>query len=109
MTENQTLALEEFQIEELTPANRLNQGHYTNSVKGTFVEIKKEFPAGTPVVRTSQPLGNLIAYLLEPQSDDGLLYWNYFDRYLSPQWGRGYNTYPVYKILEPTDLETTEE
>ncbi len=109
LTASQTLAVEEFQIEKLTPANRLNQGHYTNSVKGTFVEIKKEFPAGTPVVCTSQPLGNLIAYLLEPQSDDGLLYWNYFDRYLSPQWGRGYNTYPVYKILEPTDLETTEE
>jgi hypothetical protein len=109
LTENQTLAVEEFQIEELTPANRLNQGHYTNSVKGKFVKIEKEFPAGTPVVRTSQPLGNLIAYLLEPQSDDGLLYWNYFDRYLSPQWGRGYNSSPVYKILEPVDLETTEE
>ncbi len=109
LTESQMLAVEEFQIEELTPANRLNQGHYTNSVKGTFVEIEKEFPAGTPVVRTSQPLGNLIAYLLEPQSDDGLLYWNYFDRYLSPQWGRGYNTYPVYKILEPADLQTDQE
>lgn len=109
LTENQTLTVKEFQIEELTPANRLNQGHYPNSVKGKFMEIEKEFPAGTSVVRTSQPLGNLVAYLLEPQSDDGLLYWNYFDRYLSPQWGRGYNTYPVYKLLEKTDLKTIEK
>lgn len=109
LTENQTLAVQEFQIEELTPANRLNQGHYTNSVKGKFVKIEKEFQAGNPVIRTSQPLGNLVAYLLEPQSDDGLLYWNFFDRYLSPQWGRGYNSCPVYKILEPVDLEISGE
>lgn len=109
LTGSQTMAVQEFQIEELIPANRLNQGHYTNSIKGKFVEIEKEFPSGTPVIRTSQPLGNLIAYLLEPQSDDGLLYWNFFDRYLSPQWGRGYNSSPVYKILEPVDLEISGE
>ncbi len=109
LAESQTLDVEEFQIEELIPANRLFQGHYPNSVKGKFVKIEKEFPTGTPVIRTSQPLGNLIAYLLEPQSDDGLLYWNFFDRYLSPQWGRAFNPYPVYKILEPVTLETRED
>jgi len=101
-----TFDVEQFEIEELTGANRLNQGHYTNTIKGRFVEVQKKFPAGTHVVRTSQPLGNLIAYLLEPQTDDGLLFWNYFDRYLVPQWGRGYNPYPVYKIIESVDLKT---
>lgn len=101
-----TFYVEQFEIEELTGANRLNQGHYTNTIKGRFVEVQKEFPAGTHVVRTSQPLGNLIAYLLEPQTDDGLRFWNYFDRYLVPQWGRGYNPYPVYKIIESVDLKT---
>ena len=104
-----TLEVEQFEIEELTPANRLNQGHYTNSIKGKFVTVKKEFPAGTHVVRTSQPLGNLIAYLLEPQTDDGLLFWNYFDRYLVPQWGRGLNSYPVYKINESIELITDDD
>lgn len=32
-------------------------------------------PAGTLVVRTDQPLGRLAAYLLEPQSEDGLALW----------------------------------
>ncbi|UCG28958.1 MAG: hypothetical protein JSV24_06250 [Bacteroidales bacterium] len=102
-----TLKVNRFDIDELSSSERLNQGHYTNSVKGTFVEEEKEFPAGTIVIRTSQKLGNLIAYLLEPQSDDGLLFWNYLDRYLVPQWGRGYNPYPIYKVINQTQLVTS--
>jgi hypothetical protein len=54
----------------------------------------------------AQPLANLAAYLLEPQSNDGLMTWNFFDRYLVPQWGTGYNQYPVFKVLEKADLKT---
>ena len=65
-----------------------------------------DFPAGTLVVRTAQPLANVAAYLLEPQSNDGLMTWNFFDRYLVPQWGMGYNPYPVYKVIEKIDIKT---
>jgi hypothetical protein len=44
--------------------------------------------------------------LLEPESDDGLLVWNYFDRYLVPQWSRSPQTYPVYKLYAPRPLVT---
>jgi hypothetical protein len=30
-------------------------------------------------VRTKQPLGRLVFYLLEPESDDGLTTWNFLD------------------------------
>ncbi|HDJ34013.1 MAG TPA: hypothetical protein ENF21_07945 [Bacteroidetes bacterium] len=103
-----TLEAERFDITELSPAPRLNQGHYTNQVKGTFVKETREFPEGTLVVRTAQPLGYLATYLLEPETDDGLLLWNFFDTYLVPQWGRGYYPYPVYKVLEKMTLETEE-
>ena len=33
-------------------------------------------PAGTYLVRLAQPLGRLAAYLLEPESDDGVVHWN---------------------------------
>ena len=36
-------------------------------------------PAGSLVVRTDQPLGRLVFYLLEPESDDGLGTWNLLD------------------------------
>jgi hypothetical protein len=34
---------------------------------------------GTLVVPTAQRLGNLVVYLLEPESDDGLARWEFFD------------------------------
>ncbi len=60
------------------------------------------------MVRTAQPLANVAAYLLEPQTNDGLVLWNFFDKYLVPQWGGGYNAYPVYRVVEKTELKTAE-
>ncbi len=101
------LDVDKFVVEDLKPVQRLNQGHYTETVSGHFVKENKEFPAGTYLVRTSQKLGYLISYLLEPQSDDGLLFWNYFDKYLQPQWSRGFNPFPVYKVIDKTDIRST--
>jgi hypothetical protein len=106
MTVASELEVERFEISALGGSSRLNQGHYTNTVKGSFVREIIGFPTGTLVIRTSQPLANLAAYLLEPQSDDGLLTWNFFDRYLVPQWGAGYYNYPVYKVISKTELKT---
>ena len=104
-----SLDVEGFQFEEISPTPRLFQGHYLNRIKGKTVQETKEFKQGTIVIRTAQPLGNVIAYLLEPLSDDGMLKWNFFDRYLVPQWGRGYYPYPVYKVLDKTEIETIAE
>jgi hypothetical protein len=67
---------------------------------------ERSFPPGSYVIRTGQQLRWLIAYLLEPQSDDGLLFWNFFDRHLVPQWGGGYYAYPVFRLMDKTDLKT---
>jgi hypothetical protein len=106
LSSDSKIEVQRFEISDLKGAAKLNQGHYTEMINGSFITDKVDFPAGTIVVRTAQPLGNLIAYLLEPQSKDGLLFWNFFDRYLVPQWGRGYNPYPVYKLLDRIDLKT---
>jgi hypothetical protein len=98
--------VERFEISELKGATRLNQGHYTNTIDGKFIKTSVSFPSGTLIIKTAQPLANLAAYLLEPQSNDGLMTWNFLDRYLVPQWGTGYNPYPVYKLLSPVELKT---
>ena len=100
------LQAESFIITGLKPASRLNQGHYTDELTGKSNTGTFDFPAGTYVIRTAQPLASVAAYLLEPESDDGLVYWNYFDKYLVPQWGSGFNQFPVYRVLEKIDLET---
>ena len=106
LTRNTRLEVESFKITSLKPSTRLNQGHYTNSVSGTMVKDTVDFQTGTYVIRMAQPLANLAAYLLEPQSNDALLLWNFFDRVLVPQWGRGYNEYPVYRLMQKTALDT---
>ena len=47
------------------------------------------------VVTTSQPLGRVAMYLLDPESDDGLATWNVFDGALAQR------TYPVFRTATP--------
>lgn len=62
---------------------------------------ERTLEAGTFVVRTAQPPGNLVVHMMEPESDDGLLTWGFFSEDLSQ--GR---EYPVLRIVEPVELPT---
>lgn len=104
LTETQTLEVESFRLKEIKGAQRIYQGHRLNSVKGEYIVEKREFPEGTLFIETAQPLGSLAAYLLEPESDDGLMVWNFFDRYLVSQWRGQPQTCPVYRLLKPVKL-----
>jgi dipeptidyl-peptidase 4 len=58
------------------------QGHY---LKGVTVERSTEavsVPAGAYYVSTAQSRGNLIAYLMEPETDDNLITWGFADHLL---------------------------
>lgn len=93
-----------FKLKEIKGAERIYQGHRTNTVKGESIVETRTFPAGTCYVGMAQPLANVAAYLLEPESDDGLLVWNYFDREIVPQWSRELAAYPVFKLMKPAGL-----
>ena len=104
LTEDVNLEVEAFRVKEVKSASRLYQGHHLNEVSGEYVVVQREFPAGTLFISLAQALGRLAAYLLEAESDDGLLVWNYFDRYLVPQWRRQPQTYPVYRLMNSVNL-----
>ncbi|MFB0565983.1 MAG: M14 family metallopeptidase [Candidatus Aminicenantaceae bacterium] len=104
LIEPANLEVESFGLKEIKGSERIYQGHRLNSVKGEYVVEQRKFPEGTIFICTAQPLGNLAAYLLEPESDDGLLVWNFFDRYLVSQWRGDPGAYPVYKLLKPAKL-----
>jgi hypothetical protein len=88
-----------FQIEEIQAEDRLFQGHRITTLKGKWEEQEVPFPGGAWRVPCDQPLARLAAYLLEPESDDGLAAWNFFDRYLiRGQWDPRPGTYPVMKV-----------
>lgn len=87
--------VEAFTIGNVTRAQRAFQNHREMKVTGTYRKETMSFPAGTIIVRTAQPLGRLACYLLEAESDDGLVDWNFFDSYLETG-----KTFPVFKIMQ---------
>ncbi|MBK9155864.1 MAG: M14 family metallopeptidase [Chloracidobacterium sp.] len=93
MTSEVMTEVESFQIDKVEKASRAFQGHSVVSITGSFKTETVKFPPGTVIVRTAQPLGRLVFYLLEPESDDGLTTWNFFDPSLEA--GR---VFPVYKL-----------
>lgn len=104
LTQPAQLEVEIYELKELKASERPFQGHRLNTLKGEFRSETRDFPAGTFFVTTAQPLGRLVAYLLEPESDDGLFVWNFFDRYLVPEWGRRFEIFPVVKLMKPVSL-----
>lgn len=107
LTEEISLEVEVFLPKEFKSADRPFQGHRLNQIKGEYKTETRKFQPGTLLVKTAQPLGYLAAYLLEPESDDGLVVWNFFDRYLVGQWQRGLSELPVYRLLKPANLPAT--
>ena len=85
--------VESFVIDSVNKAARAFQGHAEVKLKGRAQKETVNFPAGSILVRTTQPLASLIFYLLEAESDDGFVRWNFLDAYLE----KG-KTYPIYKL-----------
>jgi hypothetical protein len=73
-------AVEVYRIDKQTLAARTFQDHKLVTLEATLRSEKRKLPEGAVLIRTDQPLGALAAFLLEPQSEDGLSTWNYFDQ-----------------------------
>ena len=89
---------QQFMVREVGKRNTLQNGHTNSLLSGEFVDITKTFSRGDYVVSMDSPLANLIFYLLEPESDDGLAYWNLFDDFLDEALSVSESVeYPIFK------------
>jgi len=62
------------------------QGHYLKSVTGVEKKVERvAVPAGWYFISTAQSRGNLISYLMEPETDDNLITWGWLDNVLQVQ------------------------
>ncbi len=86
--------IETYTITRATPDEKPFQGHRLMTVEATSATSHTQLPAGTVLVGTDQPLGAFVVYLLEPQSEDGLTTWNFFDDALRPG-----GAFPVVRIV----------
>ncbi len=101
LAEPASVRVEDFVIDSVKRAERVYQGHRDTRLSGHTQTETLQFPAGSIVVRTAQPLANLVFYLLEPVSDDGLVMWNFLDSYLEQG-----KVYPIYRIVQKVELAT---
>jgi dipeptidyl-peptidase 4 len=83
-------------IDKVEFAERPFQGHRLATVSATVRTERRRLAAGSVIVRTDVPLGLLAAYLLEPECEDGLTTWNFFDADLVV--GRDF---PVLRVMQP--------
>jgi hypothetical protein len=86
---------ESFTIDSIITAPRTFQGHHEVRLKGRWERGLQTLPPKSFIVSTAQPRGELVVYLLEPESDDGFTTWNLFDSGLK-KGGR----FPVTRIFD---------
>jgi hypothetical protein len=90
--------VEVYTVTGVERAEREFQGHRVVQLEATAAVARRSF-SDSAFVTTAQPLGTLAVYLLEPQSEDGLATWNFFDGYLVEG-----GEFPVYRVRSPGDL-----
>lgn len=95
------LGVERFSITDMTKAPKSFQGHQEARLKGTFARAQLTVQPGSLYIPASQPLARLAFYLLEPESDDGLVTWNIIEDGVEPG-----QTYPIYRVINDARLKT---
>jgi len=93
------VSVERFAITDYTRAERVFQGHREARLKGTFDVAQLSVVPGALFVPADQPLARLAFYLLEPESDDGLVTWNIIEEGLAAG-----EAYPIYRVTNTTAL-----
>ncbi len=96
------------------------QGHYLKGAKVSKKIEKVQLPAGSFFIPTGQPRANLISYILEPETNDNLLTWNYLDNFVrvtgqsaarpseedAPARPGRQMQVPIYRVLKKTNMKT---
>ncbi len=101
LREDIALAIERYQVDQLERALRPFQKHRIVQLEATPQASTERIAAGMHIVRTGQPLGQLAAYLLEPEAVDGLVAWNFLDRQLAEG-----QDYPILRLPQQAFLTT---
>ncbi len=92
--------VEVFVVEDLVRTGARLNGHQNSALQGYFQAETRSFSRGDFIVSLDDRLAFLIFYLLEPESDDGLVFWNLFDAYLTGELATQQTAeYPVFKAL----------
>jgi hypothetical protein len=77
-----SLEVDAYTVAGVTHQRAYNHAAATRVEVGEVVTLTQNFPKGTFVVPTAQFLGRLAAHMLEPETDDNVVYWNTMDAWI---------------------------
>jgi hypothetical protein len=83
-----------FMIDSLRTQPKEFQGHHEVQLSGSWRDTTTQIPGDVLMVRGDQAQAVAALYLLDPESDDGLVTWNVFDSELAPG-----KVFPVWRVL----------
>ena len=90
-------------VTKLEKGGSLYQGHYLQTVEVDKATETRKFQKGDFIVPMDQPVYKLIAYILEPESEDGIVAWGLINKFLQVKRERGWyastGEYPVYRVM----------
>ena len=101
LREDVELDLDTYKVTQLSRITKAYQKHELIKIEVETARATQRVAAGTVIVRTAQPLGRLASYLLEPQAEDGLATWNFFDAGLAKD-----TQFPVVRVGKLSGIAT---
>lgn len=97
-----TVSAQSFRVDSVIDRGRSETSRMLKAVEGAWNDVATQrLSPGTYLVRAGQPYGLLVFYLLEPQSEDGLAQWSFFDNILAP-----HSDFPIMRITKPMTART---
>ncbi|CAN5738165.1 hypothetical protein BH23GEM10_BH23GEM10_17260 [soil metagenome] len=115
LREDVTLNVQAYTVADVSYSPQYNHAATVQVEVGDVVSIEREFPRGTYIVPTGQVLGRVVAHMLEPETDDNVIYWNTMDAWLprpradgqqagGGQGQQGPPLVPIFKLMTPRAL-----
>lgn len=91
-----------FAIDSVLDRGRSETSREMSDVAGRWqAPSARTLASGTYIVRAGQPFGLLAFYLLEPESEDGLTQWSFYNGIIGP--GRDF---PILRVTAPATFRT---
>jgi hypothetical protein len=91
-----------FAVDSVIERGRSETSRMMKDVTGKWSEpASRSLPAGSYVIRAGQPYGLAAFYLLEPESEDGLMQWSFYDGIVT-----AHSDFPVARIVKPATVRS---
>ncbi|CAN5802469.1 M14 family metallopeptidase [soil metagenome] len=118
LQDSASLDVQAYTIAGVSHSPQYNHAATVQIAVGDVISLTRMFPRGTYVVPTGQALGRVVAHLLEPETDDNVIYWNTMDAWLPRPRPAADNAtaqtiaqqtpalVPIFKLMTPQALPT---